>query len=185
VLVIPSERSKTDAAQTVLLTKTALALLETLPRFDRGDHIFSTQAGAKGVCGFSRLKERLDTITTRLNGGIAIPEWRFHDVRRSVRTQLSTLGVRDDVAEMVLGHALKGVRRVYDRHRYDSEKRDALTRWEIALNAIANGQPDNVVPLRRPGPESEQVQPQLASPGASPDVARGLSVSANPLKQQV
>jgi hypothetical protein len=40
------------------------------------------------------------------------------------------------VAELVIGHTQKAVHKVYDRHPYDDEKRDALTRWEQPLSAI-------------------------------------------------
>lgn len=35
-------------------------------------------------------------------------------------------GVPPDIAEQVLGHAIPGVRGVYDRHAYLDEKREAL-----------------------------------------------------------
>jgi integrase len=177
-LTIPPERAKTGEANVVPLTKSALALLESLPRFG-GDYIFTTQAGARPVSGFGKAKDRLDKTIATLGEGRVLADWRFHDIRRSVRTKLSALGVRDDVAEMVLGHKLRGVRGVYDRHRYDTEKRDALTRWEIALNAIVIERPDNIVTLRPRVSEKEGVQTQLASPSASPDPIRSDKLAAN------
>lgn len=62
--------------------------------------------------------------------------WSPHDLRRTVRTQLASMGCPDDVAEAVLGHIPPGVQGVYNRHRYDAERRAWLTKlarvWELA-----------------------------------------------------
>ena len=43
---------------------------------------------------------------------------------------MSRAGVRPDIAERVLGHAFRGVERVYDRHHYDEQKAAALSAGE-------------------------------------------------------
>ncbi|WP_374564448.1 tyrosine-type recombinase/integrase [Ideonella sp.] len=63
--------------------------------------------------------------------------WTPHDLRRTVRTQLTALGCRDDVAEAVLGHLQAGVSGVYNRHAYDAERREWLTRIDRAWEAAA------------------------------------------------
>ena len=47
-----------------------------------------------------------------------VPPWRLHDLRRTARSLMSRAGVRPDIAERVLGHAIVGVEGVYDRHSY-------------------------------------------------------------------
>ena len=59
-----------------------------------------------------------------------------HDIRRTVRTRLPGLGVSPDTAERVLGHALQGMRRVYDQHDYLPETRPALEAWGEELDRI-------------------------------------------------
>jgi hypothetical protein len=44
---------------------------------------------------------------------------------------MSRAGVRPDIAERVLGHAIAGVEGVYDRHHYAEEKADALKRAAV------------------------------------------------------
>jgi hypothetical protein len=56
--------------------------------------------------------------------------------RRTVRTRLSALRVSEPVAELVIGHARKGLARVYDQHRYIDEMREALELWAEKLRAI-------------------------------------------------
>ena len=41
---------------------------------------------------------------------------------------IARAGVRPNIAERVLGHAIPGVEGVYDRHHYGEEKAEALAR---------------------------------------------------------
>ena len=68
--------------------------------------------------------------------------WTVHDLRRTARSLMSRAGVRPDIAERVLGHAIKGVEGVYDRHSYREEKAHAL-------KALA-GLIENILRPRRP-----------------------------------
>ena len=75
--------------------------------------------------------------------------WRVHDLRRTARSLMSRAEVRPDIAERVLGHAIRGVGRVYDRHEYLNEKRAALEQLAALIDSIVNPPPANVAPLRR------------------------------------
>jgi integrase len=141
VLTVPPERMKGKIAHTVPLAPEAAALLATLPHF--AGFIFTTTGGKRPVSGFSKAKARLDREIAKL--GSAPPPWTLHDIRRTVRTRLSGLGVLPLVAELVIAHKQGGIHAVYDLHRYDAEKRDALLRWERALRAIIESPPPNVV----------------------------------------
>ena len=43
--------------------------------------------------------------------------WVVHDLRRTARSLMSRAGVRPDIAERVLGHAISGVEAIYDSTR--------------------------------------------------------------------
>jgi hypothetical protein len=62
---------------------------------------------------------------------------------------MSRVGVRPDIAERVLGHAIKGIERVYDRHHYREEKAHALKALAGLLDTIINPKAANVVALAR------------------------------------
>ena len=62
--------------------------------------------------------------------------WTYHDIRRTVRSNLGKLGVNLVVAELVLSHRQRGIVGRYDRHEYLDEKRDALERWGKRLSEI-------------------------------------------------
>jgi integrase len=133
VLVIPAERMKSKITHAVPLAPAMLALLDGLPRFAGGDFVFSTAGGRRPVSGFSKAKARLDREVAKIG---EVADFDIHDIRRSVRTNLSSLGVAPLIAELTIGHKQQGVQAVYDLHRYDAEKRAALEAWEAKLLGI-------------------------------------------------
>ncbi len=54
--------------------------------------------------------------------------WSLHDFRKTARTNFSTL-TQPHIAEIMLGHSLGGVWRVYDHYDYLKEQADALEAW--------------------------------------------------------
>ena len=140
--VIPASRIKTNVPHEVPLSGMAVDLLKSLPRFAGGDFVFSTTGGRSGIRSFGLYK---DAIDARAPG---LANWRFHDLRRTARTNLASLGVAPFIAELILGHTQKGVHAVYDTFRYQAEKREALERWASRLRDIVTPPPDNVRQLR-------------------------------------
>ena len=156
---IPAERMKADAAHIVPLTDDVIALLEVLPRFKKGDHVFSTVFGVKPVNGFSKAKVRIDRRMLQSWRAIArgrgedhrqaqIDPWVIHDIRRTMRTGLSTLPVPNLVCELVIAHTKPGLHKVYDQHAYLDEKRRALELWAARLRDIVEPPPANVTRLK-------------------------------------
>jgi integrase len=138
--VIPPERMKGDAAHEVPLPPAAVAILKSLPRW-RGNFVFSTTGGERPISGFSKMKLKIDAAIAE-----PIAPWRFHDLRRTMRTGLSALPIPNNVAELCIAHAQPGLHQVYDRHSYRDEKRRAFELWTARLAEIIEpGGPDNVV----------------------------------------
>jgi integrase len=79
--------------------------------------------------------------------GRAPAPWQLHDLRRTVRTRLSQLRVSTEVAELVIGHALKGLHAVYNQHDFLDERREALELWAARLRSIVTPPPPNVADL--------------------------------------
>ena len=148
IWTIPAERMKADAAHVVPLTDDALSVLQSLPRFKRGDYLFSTTFGEKPVNSFHKAKIRLDGAMLKLLGDL--PDFIVHDIRRTVRTGLSAIpNISDLVRELVIGHTKPGLHKVYDQHAYLEEKRYALDAWAARLRNIVEPPPANVVELAR------------------------------------
>ncbi|MGO8463208.1 tyrosine-type recombinase/integrase [Rhizobium leguminosarum] len=154
---VPEERFKSGQSHIVPIADDVQAILDSLPRYKgekTGKFLFSTTLGSKPINGFSRAKEALDTAMLaelrKVDPDAELPEWVFHDIRRTVRTRLSGLRVNSDVAEMVIGHGKTGLRRVYDQYEFEPEMREALQRWAAALKQIvAPTGPENVVTFEK------------------------------------
>jgi integrase len=118
VWTLPASRSKTKTEIVRPLSKAALALIEQMPQIDGCEYIFSGN-GVAAFTNFSRPKTALDVAS-------GVSGYRLHDLRRTARSLMSRAGVNADIAERCLGHAIGGVRGVYDRHRFVAEMQRAF-----------------------------------------------------------
>jgi integrase len=118
VWTIPAARCKTGRDVVLPLSEVAQAVIASMPVIDPGEFVF-TSTGKTPIGSFGARKDAID----RASG---VTGWRLHDLRRTSRTLLSRAGVSSDVAERCLGHAIGGVRGVYDRHRYLAEMNEAF-----------------------------------------------------------
>lgn len=145
---IPAERTKSDRENIVPLSKQAVAILKSLPRFT-GDFVFTTGDGEKHVVGYSKAKRRTDDAIAKLvkSGAEKVEPWRWHDLRRTVKTGMSKLKVSELVSELVLNHAMPGLESIYNVHQYEEEKLAALQTWANYVERLTGDVPDNVVPL--------------------------------------
>jgi integrase len=145
-LTIPTSRMKGKIAHVIPLCPAALEIVAELPRFT-GDYVFTTTAGARPISGFSKFREKFNRTLAGLG---EIDPFVIHDLRRTCRTGLSSLGVLPMVAELVIGHVQQGIAAVYDRYRYVDEKRAALSLWEQRLLAIVDPRPEPTNVVRMP-----------------------------------
>ena len=147
---VPAERMKAGAPHVVPLTAQVIEILKTLPRFERGDHLFSTSFGMTPVNGFSKAKAILDRKLKQIIGKPVEP-FVIHDIRRTMRTGLSALPIPDLVRELVIAHSKPGLHKVYDQFAYLDEKRQALDLWAGRLRDIITPPPANVVQIHSAG----------------------------------
>jgi integrase len=141
---IPAARFKSNAVHRVPLSPQAVALLQSLPRNE--GYVFTTTRGVRPIGDYSGAKAALDGEMADELGAPAAP-WQLHDLRRTFRSRLSELKVPSEIAELAIGHAKKGLQRIYDQHEYADELADVFARWAVRLASIVS--PDNVTPLDR------------------------------------
>jgi integrase len=91
------------------------------------DYVFAGNAGK--ISGFSKLKTALDKAS-------GVTEWRLHDLRRTAATNMQELGIRNEVVQSILNHAVPGVGGVYLRSELEKQKAEALATWAAALEQI-------------------------------------------------
>jgi integrase len=134
---IPASRYKSKRDHLIPLSGAARAIIDSMPRV--GAWVFANRDGGRRV-SYGDAKARLDRLA-----GLA--PWRLHDLRRTSRSLLSRAGVSPDVAERCLGHAIGGVRGVYDRYEFRVEKAAAFEALAGLIDRIINPA-DNVTELR-------------------------------------
>ena len=135
VWTLPSPDAKNSEQHILPLMPMALDILSPLPRLSEGLVFPSHRRNSTNpVSGFGKAKARLDILS-------GVTDWRFHDIRRTVATGLSRLGVLPHVTERVLNHisgSLSPVAKIYNRHHYVKEMQNALELWETHISSILN-----------------------------------------------
>jgi integrase len=138
---IPSEAREKGNAVELKLPDIAVDILRALPRFADNPYVFAGRGGSH-FSGYSKAKAALDAKV-----GDSVQPWTIHDLRRTARSLMSRAGIRPEVAERVLGHAIEGVAGTYDRHSYAEEKADAVKRLAGLIQNVVRGSVDKVVPI--------------------------------------
>jgi hypothetical protein len=62
--------------------------------------------------------------------------WVNHDLRRTIRTGLTNLGVPPEVAEAVIGHEQKRLEKTYNTSKFKAQKRRAHYLWAEEIKRI-------------------------------------------------
>jgi integrase len=152
---LPREATKADRLHEVPLSALALEILNGAKRTSK-KYVFSTN-GESPISGFSQAKAKAERVAAiqshKANGNenptekqisdALLPDWRLHDLRRSVASNIAKLGIAPHVIEKVLNHstgAISGVAAVYNRYGYAEEKREALEAWSKHLQNTIGGQ---------------------------------------------
>ena len=127
VWTIPATRRIKGGPNVVPLTGDVLQLLGATRK--KGFVFTTSDKASASFSGFSKAKAALNaTIAADRKAAKLdpLPAWVLHDLRRTARSLMSRAGVLPDTAERVVGHVIPGVRGVYDRYTFLTEKREAL-----------------------------------------------------------
>ncbi|MFZ3141184.1 tyrosine-type recombinase/integrase [Polaromonas sp.] len=81
-------------------------------------------------------------VKGRQGAGLVLPvaSWTPHDLRRTSRTLLASLGCCDEIAETVIGHLPKDIVGTYNAYSYDAERRHWLGLLAAHLDSLASAQ---------------------------------------------
>jgi integrase len=136
---IPAEFAKNGLSHRVPLSLQALRVLDQVRKLtekqdekakrkqsewifpnpkNRSEHVYEVQKLAQRV----RKESKVD--------------YRAHDFRRTAASMMASTGIPRLVISKILNHVEAGITKVYDRHSYDKEKRDALDSWGAKLLRI-------------------------------------------------
>lgn len=68
---------------------------------------------------------------------LPVTYWAPHDLRRSVRTLLSSIGCPHEIGEAILGHVTPGVAGIYQLYKFDAERFEWLMKLSAELERLA------------------------------------------------
>lgn len=84
----------------------------------------------------------LQNAAKRVRDNCSVKDFRLHDLRRTVASNLARIGYDRTVIGKTLNHkGLSGdsmITAVYDRYDYLNEKKEAINTWSKELEAILN-----------------------------------------------
>lgn len=130
---IPKEKAKNNLPHRVPLSPLALKLLKDIKkRSEDSSFLFPSPTKKE-----SHITEPAIDRAIRNNRELFdIDHFVPHDLRRTVASQITAMGIPRLVVSKILNHVESGVTAVYDRHSYDKEKRTALNKWSKRLEEI-------------------------------------------------
>lgn len=133
---LPKERSKSGVAIDIPFPGLALNWLQELKiRACGSEYVFPSRRHSKNPhMGHDTLNRAISKLFGHEPGRAKQPEnlmgdmahFTVHDLRRTCRSLLASLGVPGHVAERCLNHKLKGVEGIYNRYDYFDERKEAL-----------------------------------------------------------
>jgi integrase len=135
--------AKSGQGHLVPLSSLAMEIISSCPHV--GERVFLARKGGGALNGWDDIKQRADSFLAN-----PIEPWRVHDLRRTMATQMRSIGIDRLVVSKILNHAESGVTKIYDRFSADPEKKAAMERWANHLRSIIAGDAgDNVVPMTK------------------------------------
>jgi integrase len=143
---IPGGKFKPEDDHIVPLSENMVEMFKLLRSeqpADHGDFVFSSSNGQRPITNFSRQKaafhEKFLGELRKIAPERVLRNWRWHDVRRTVRTQLEPIVGRREVAEAAIGHSKTGIERIYNLYGYRREIRQAFNVWSEMLGKMERG----------------------------------------------
>jgi integrase len=154
-LSLAGQRTKNGLAHDVPLSTLARDILRSVKRIEGCAYVFSRTRHAP-ISGWSKIKRAIDAAMLEFakaerGKDAIIKPWRLHDLRRTCATGMAGIGIQPHVIEACLNHisgAKGGVAGVYNRERYEAEKRIAFQQWAEHIDRIVTGHAGKVVTLR-------------------------------------
>lgn len=137
--LIPGDVSKNHDPHRVPLTSMVLDILDRRARAKNADdrYVFSNH---RHTCVADRAKKAAALLC---KGGVSF-HFRAHDLRRTAASYMGEAGIDRFHIAHVLNHRSvthSTVTAIYDRYRYDKEKRVALEKWAEVLAGIVEVKP--------------------------------------------
>jgi len=149
---LPAERTKTSSAICIPLSPVVVDwLVELKVRACGSEYLFPSRRASKRreyissdtlnhalAKMFGQKVDSNKQPTPDYIGEAGVSHFTIHDLRRTCRSLLASIGIQSHIAERCLNHKLKGVEGIYNRHDYLDERREALNALSELLAPIIN-----------------------------------------------
>jgi len=154
VWLVPSERAKNRMTHLIPLAPLAIETVKNAIELSgHSEFVFPTRLNRDGPIDRHTLTVAMVRFAKSLKAPTA-KTWQQeiptpHDLRRTVSTRLARMGIAKEIRDRALNH-IASLRdpesRHYNLHEFQSEKRDAFSRWAAELEGIIK--PATVVLIR-------------------------------------
>jgi integrase len=132
-ITVPGKVMKNGREHAVPITGMIARLLDETP--DRGGGlVFPTErrlGGATPMSGWSKMMTRLRQASSVTGVGL-------HDLRRTYRSALADLGVREEIAEAMIAHRRSGLVARYNRAELWDQRREAAEKLDAWLSGVVS-----------------------------------------------
>ena len=127
-LVLPPSHTKQGRPHEIPIVPLLRSTLARCPRLTTGVEFASRKTGGE-MSGWTKMLDRLEA-----EAGV---RFTLHDLRRTMRSGLTELGIDDTTAEMMLAHQRDELERIYDKNDRWSARVLAARRWAARVFIIS------------------------------------------------
>lgn len=111
-------------------------LLQAMELSENSEYLFTADGTDRPMGETSHLTMANNIfVWLKRHKNIDMEHWSVHDLRRTMRTNMSTIA-DPHVCEIMLGHALPKIWGTYDKHDYLEDQNKAYTQWVDRLKGI-------------------------------------------------
>lgn len=128
LLRLPAAHTKQGRTHLLPLVPALAELLDACPVDSRSDLFFASSRTGGPMSGWSKFLDKLQR-----DSGVT---FTLHDLRRTMRTGLSRLGVDVDTAELAIGHAREDLEKIYNRDDAIDALRSAFDKWSAHVGTV-------------------------------------------------
>ena len=121
VIRLPAAFVKQGRGHLVPVVPALAELLDACTIDSRSGLLFPSSRTGGPMSGWTKFVDKLQRDSA--------VEFTLHDLRRTLRTGMSRLGVDVDTAELAIGHAREDLEKIYNRDEAVEALRAAFTRW--------------------------------------------------------
>jgi len=137
--LVPSANHKTGgkSGKDIIrpITSETKAMILELFELSECDYLLTNTGTSNHMSNSASMSVPYKIMQSLRKNDFEMMHWSLHDLRRTARTNFSTL-TQPHICEIMLGHSLPNLWQVYDKHSYYDEQLQAYSAWIERLKSI-------------------------------------------------